>query len=180
MLSIEQLKEIAHEVLEAQAEDRTPIFIWTRYDKASVHRFAGTVVAKQRPRISKGRAFTPAETRNCEAAIRKWAQSEGITPVTFPIRVQIEVIESVGKAPADDILHSIYGLTYNVKGDVDNFGKTILDALNGIAYKDDKQIAQLGIKRRYGRNPGFIIRIQRCGLSKSEYINFKKVLTWQT
>ena len=34
--------------------------------------------------------------------------------------------------------------------DVDNLGKTIMDALNGWAYYDDKQITTLLVRKRYG------------------------------
>lgn len=45
-----------------------------------------------------------------------------------------------------------YDLT---KPDVDNIAKIILDALNGIAYKDDNQIIELYIKKSYALNKKF-------------------------
>jgi len=174
MLTLEQLNDLAKLVKEADFD--MPQINWSTYTKPRTYRFEGTVVAKQRPRFTKGRAFTPTETRKCEAAIKKWAKDENIPSVTYPLRIKIEVLEAESKEDAVRILDSIRGLVYHNKGDVDNFGKTILDALNGIAYRDDKQIAHLEIKRRYARNPGFIIRIERCGLNKSEYANFRKMM----
>ena len=40
-----------------------------------------------------------------------------------------------------------------VKPDTDNIAKSILDALNGIAYKDDKQVVTLSVKKRYDEVP---------------------------
>ena len=39
---------------------------------------------------------------------------------------------------------------YDKKPDVDNIAKAVLDALNGIAYDDDKQITSLVIDKKYG------------------------------
>ena len=39
---------------------------------------------------------------------------------------------------------------YDKKPDVDNIAKSVLDALQGIAYDDDKQIVTLIIDKRYG------------------------------
>lgn len=36
------------------------------------------------------------------------------------------------------------------KPDADNIGKIILDALNGVAYKDDSQVVGLLVLKRYG------------------------------
>lgn len=37
--------------------------------------------------------------------------------------------------------------------DIDNLGKIIMDALNGIAYVDDSQIVQLVINKKYSDEP---------------------------
>ena len=37
------------------------------------------------------------------------------------------------------------------KPDCDNIAKAILDALNGVAYKDDSQVAELVVKNGLGR-----------------------------
>jgi len=38
---------------------------------------------------------------------------------------------------------------YLPRADVDNLAKAILDALNGVAYKDDKQVASLFARKQY-------------------------------
>lgn len=42
---------------------------------------------------------------------------------------------------------------YTKKIDCDNLAKIILDALNGVAYDDDKQICRLQVDKRYGSEP---------------------------
>ncbi len=39
------------------------------------------------------------------------------------------------------------------KCDCDNIAKIILDSLNKIAYDDDKQVAELEVKKFYSSNP---------------------------
>ena len=43
-----------------------------------------------------------------------------------------------------EILLFLHG---NNEGDIDNYAKAILDGLNGIAYKDDKQVSELYLKK---------------------------------
>lgn len=43
------------------------------------------------------------------------------------------------------------------KPDADNVAKIILDALNGIAYLDDKQVVDLGVHKSYNATPGVLV-----------------------
>lgn len=47
-----------------------------------------------------------------------------------------------------------------VKPDVDNVAKSILDALNGIVYVDDKQIIELDIKKIYAETSWTEVKIK--------------------
>ena len=48
----------------------------------------------------------------------------------------------------------------NVRTDVDNLSKNVLDSLKGIVFSDDCQVVQLHLSKRVNReNPGCIIRI---------------------
>lgn len=44
--------------------------------------------------------------------------------------------------------------------DVDNLGKAVLDALNGIAFADDSQIVQLNLRKEYAESPHVWLSIQ--------------------
>lgn len=46
-------------------------------------------------------------------------------------------------------------------GDVDNLAKAILDALNTITYRDDRQISRLSVAKEYGAEPKVEIFIQK-------------------
>lgn len=47
-----------------------------------------------------------------------------------------------------------------VKPDIDNYVKAILDALNGVAFKDDSQIIALNAKKLYSDKPRTEIEIK--------------------
>lgn len=58
-----------------------------------------------------------------------------------------------------DIYKSSDKLTSRNWGDLDNFLKAILDALNGIAYRDDAQVVQISGSKKHGQ-PKIIIRLE--------------------
>lgn len=47
-----------------------------------------------------------------------------------------------------------------IKPDIDNYVKAILDALNGVAFRDDKQIISLNAKKLYSDKPRTEIEIK--------------------
>ena len=47
-----------------------------------------------------------------------------------------------------------------IKPDTDNIAKSILDSLNGIAYKDDKQVIRLIVEKWYADIPSVNVMIK--------------------
>ena len=143
------------------------------YEEVLCATYVGKIKAKERARSGKGgRMFTPKETREFESAVKAWGTSLAVPPVAYPIRVLVTVYE--GTLSEEQIEASKLGLRYNEKGDIDNLAKSILDGLNGVVYKDDKQISELTLQRRWAETEGFRIRIWRNGLTKLEYENVMK------
>lgn len=99
--------------------------------------------AKQRPRLGRGRrAYTPAATHRAEAAVRD-AYREAVDHTPFDVPVAVLVAMEAERLhltirPCDDYEHR------RLRGDIDNYAKTVLDALNGTAWVDDKHIRSLG------------------------------------
>lgn len=128
----------------------------------------GPAVPKQRPRISRGRAYTPKRTTDYEERVRDAFRSSyhGFYPVygaDIPVRVCISIIQGIPKSwPKKKRQQAENGeivpLSHN--GDVDNIAKSILDALNGYAYLDDCQVTRLTISKEYGEQPGAEIRLE--------------------
>lgn len=141
-----------------------------------VFAYEGDLVAKERPRKGKnGKMFTPQRTRNFEKKVAEWGMLNmaGMGPLSFPIKVSLLILDQTNDQ--DAVLHSQCGLTYNTKSDIDNYEKSILDGLNKVVWRDDKQVCEVVKQRRWALAPGFRIAIYRAGLSEMEYQNFLKV-----
>jgi len=110
----------------------------------TIFEYKGKPYVKARPRTTKkGHTYTPGRTASYEKDVRQqfvsmetgYAQHQGLVAVNldftktgFTLR-----IADINKAKR------------NLQGDVDNYSKAILDALNGAAWKDDKQVASLWV-----------------------------------
>jgi len=126
----------------------------------------GEPQGKGRPRIGRGAhgrpmAFTPAATRSYEAALRVAATQamqgkvplEGAVSVTMVATFPVPASWSRRKRAA-----ALDGsLLPTCKPDVDNLLKT-LDACNEVVWRDDRQIVQAIVTKRYGEQPGVMIR----------------------
>lgn len=86
--------------------------------------------SKQRPRLSRGHAYTPAETRQAEGLVRQVFNeaTQGERPVFYsaPVGLQIRFI-----------------LGSRRRRDIDNMVKLVQDALNKVAYEDDHLIHEI-------------------------------------
>ena len=128
----------------------------------------GTAVPKQRPRMSGRVAYTPKKTRDYEERVRKAFRSSysGETPVfhkDIPVEVCIEVVQGIPKSWSNSkTLKAERGeiAPTSRNGDLDNIAKSILDALNTLAYEDDAQVTLLMISKRYGNVSYVIVRIE--------------------
>jgi Holliday junction resolvase RusA-like endonuclease len=98
--------------------------------------------AKQRPRVTKtGHAYTPAATRKAEAAIiTAYQDSAAPKGLEGPLSVAIQFENEGFHISFEQIDPHV---NRKLRGDIDNYAKTVLDSLNGIAYSDDSQIGKL-------------------------------------
>lgn len=84
---------------------------------------------KGRPRFGKGRAFTPKSTREYERLVRAAADKA--------------CLASQWVADSSDVDIEVLVYRARKRGDLDNFIKACTDAMNGVVYEDDSQIASL-------------------------------------
>lgn len=118
----------------------------------------GPIVAKQRPRFngSTNTVFTPSKTIGYEGWIRDCYLFRGPGKalegeIKATIEAYLEIPKSASKAKRIQMEKGILNPTK--KPDLDNIAKSILDALNGIAYKDDSQVVELTVKKMYADKP---------------------------
>ncbi len=117
-------------------------------------------VAKARPRLGRGRIFTPRTTELAEHRIREtWCTSHLDVRLTGPVMLHVVVY-----LPQPKSVPKRARLTARPvkRPDVDNYAKTVFDALRGVAYADDGQIVQAYLAKTYtinGEVPGWKIGI---------------------
>ncbi len=113
----------------------------------------GTPLGKQRARsTASGRPYTPTQTREAEkeiAVIAKRAMHNA-TPATGWVRLYITARRPMPKAWTKGRKEWSAATYCTVKPDWDNIGKLVSDALNGICYRDDAQVASATVEKRWG------------------------------
>ena len=114
----------------------------------------GTPIARPRQRVGvrNGHAMTYTDGKHpvhaYKAAIRlAWAEACDYGPTTEPVTMRIE---AVFPRPKGKVWKTKRMASYPQcsKPDLDNIGKAVMDALNGIAYRDDAQVWLLTVTKR--------------------------------
>lgn len=108
----------------------------------------GAPKGKGRPRFSRGRAYTPRETVEYEKHIASHYDGDMLSE---PLFVDITAYFSIPKSYTKNQKKAIKNgdLTPTKKPDCDNIAKVVLDALNGVAYEDDRQVIDLTVAKKY-------------------------------
>lgn len=121
----------------------------------------GNPVGKGRPRAtSRGgfvRMYTDAKTLGFEAAVADEARIAMSNFELFdtPMQLQLSAYYPIPKSWSKKKRQlAIDGEIYpQVKPDLDNVMKAVLDALNGVVYADDSQVINLVATKRYSTDP---------------------------
>lgn len=118
---------------------------------------------KGRPRFTRtGHSYTPKETVAYETQIRDAFKASGQKQIEGPVRVFIKVYMAI---PASAPKCKREAMRLNIirptkKPDIDNVIKVVLDALNGLAYADDKNVVYVGASKWYAEEPSLEIVIE--------------------
>ena len=118
----------------------------------------GKVVGKQRPRVTRHGTYTPKETKEYEKKIADAWRELGVAPFEGPVEVTVFVERKMPDSRPKKLLSEpdIY------KPDADNILKVVQDALNGVAYLDDKYVVDAFVKklpRRRKEEDTLIVRV---------------------
>ena len=121
----------------------------------------GNPIAKGRPRFVRatGRTFTPAKTMNYEGVVAGCAaQAMGARePFEGPLRVTIRATFLVPQSWSQKRKNDAVWKTS--KPDADNLAK-IVDAMNAIVWRDDAQVCELTVQKRYGAIAGLTVSVE--------------------
>lgn len=98
-------------------------------------------------------AFDPNKDKKNWARIQIAEQVNNILsiPLHLDIKFYMPIPKSTSKKKKDLMLFN--EIKHQKKSDIDNLLKFTLDAMNNIAFKDDKQIWKLQVEKRYDENP---------------------------
>lgn len=101
---------------------------------------------KGRHRTGRGHTYTPAKTVAYEAAVKQaWLKvCPGVPEWPMDAWISAEIAFAVARSSQD----------------LDNLAKAVLDALNGVAYKDDSQVIDLTLRKEPGSWPGTRVKIE--------------------
>ena len=134
----------------------------------------GAPIGKGRPRAARRGAgvvmFTPEKTADYEAlvaAIAATTLAEGMRigtsqlldgPLAAMLEMQFPVPASWSKAKR---ARALAGVDWHTsKPDADNVAKAILDACNGVVFRDDSQIVMLTATKEFSETPGVRVVIR--------------------
>lgn len=117
----------------------------------------GEPVAKSRPRMTRsGFVYTPKKTLNYETLIKELfiIKYPDFQPLEGPVRMNISAWLKIPKTSKRKTEAMQSGeIRPTKKPDMSNILKSIEDALNNLAYQDDKQIVKIEIEKRYSTRP---------------------------
>lgn len=113
---------------------------------------------KERPRLSGGGGvYTPAKTKAYENFIKGCYIEQcgdvsfGDKSIKMSVRAYVPPLSKFNKAQKAAALRG--ELRPTAKPDADNILKALLDALNELAYDDDRYIYKIDVERIYSENP---------------------------
>lgn len=111
----------------------------------------GDLHGKGRPRFAGGHAYTPESTRRYEAEIQAAWMLAGGRMLDGAVAVDITACQALPKRATRAQQHAAArGEIWPIrKPDLDNICKLVLDALNGMAYRDDTQVVVLDARKEY-------------------------------
>lgn len=126
----------------------------------------GKIIGKGRPRLNTytGSVYTPTRTKDYEELVQQYFLLKYPTYKPFEGRVKVEIGAYFGvpktTKKADKELMLQNKINPTKKPDIDNIVKIVLDAMNGVAFKDDIQITKLDIEKVYSEDECIKVKIE--------------------
>lgn len=121
----------------------------------------GKPIGKGRPRMTRaGHTYTPKETVNYENLVKTCYPGDMFpdgSQLCVSIIAWYQIPKSVSKKKREEMI--MHTLRPTVKPDLDNIAKSVCDALNGVAYRDDSMIVQLTVQKLYSDVPKVSVTI---------------------
>lgn len=127
----------------------------------------GEPVGKGRPRVVRSsgfsRTYTPEKTASYENLVKLEFQRQGGRMLKdVPLKVRISAWYSIPRSASKRKKQAMSGglIRPTKKPDADNVAKSVCDALNGLAYRDDSQVVTLIVEKWFGEEPRVDVEIR--------------------
>ena len=134
----------------------------TRRDLMIEFTVPGEPVGKQRPRVVNGHAYTPRDTVIYENWVRQCFNTcDNKILIEGQILATIDCYYAIPKSTSNKNREAMYrnAIRPTKKPDIDNVAKSILDSLNGMAYKDDSQVVECIVRKWYADEPKVKVKL---------------------
>ncbi|HFD3796495.1 RusA family crossover junction endodeoxyribonuclease [Pseudomonas aeruginosa] len=127
----------------------------------------GAPRGKGRPRAARTgagvRMYTPKQTEDYERSIAMAAQKAlaGRPLIAGPVLIELRMFHPIPRSWSKkrQAMALIGEVMPTVKCDADNCLKAVCDALNGVAWKDDTQVVNVMLAKRYAEVPRVEVKI---------------------
>lgn len=126
----------------------------------------GKIIGKGRPRLNTytGSVYTPTRTKDYEELVQQYflLKYPKYKPFEGRVKVQIGAYFGVPKTTkkTEKELMLQNKINPTKKPDIDNIVKIVLDAMNGVAFKDDIQITKLDVEKVYSEEEFIQVKIE--------------------
>lgn len=144
-----------------------PLEFSSNYIEKRTFEIPGIPTGKGRPRVTTrggfARAYTPKKTAEYEEKVKLsynkiWGNSYKMdTAIGADITAVFPIPKSIRKS--DRIRMETGSEFHTKKPDTDNVTKSVLDALNNIAYTDDSLVCDISARKFYGIDPKVIVSL---------------------
>ncbi|MBV4436698.1 RusA family crossover junction endodeoxyribonuclease [Clostridium tyrobutyricum] len=132
----------------------------------------GDPMGKQRPKFNRWTksAHTPEKTVSYETYVKELYVTNRFPMLEGYIQVGITAFYKIPKSTSNKKRQQMLNneLLPDKKPDLDNVAKIICDALNAIAYLDDKQIVSLTVNKFYSEQPRVVVKLNQ--INKEELL----------
>ncbi|RIZ44678.1 crossover junction endodeoxyribonuclease RuvA [Pseudomonas aeruginosa] len=127
----------------------------------------GAPRGKGRPRAARTgagvRMYTPKQTEDYERSIAMAAQKAlaGRPLIAGPVLIELRMFHPIPRSWSKkrQAMALVGEVMPTVKCDADNCLKAVCDALNGVAWKDDTQVVNVMLAKRYAEVPRVEVKI---------------------
>lgn len=127
----------------------------------------GQPQGKGRPRVGRvgdhARMFTPSKTLAYEGLIAMACQQamQGRELLQGPVLLEMRMLHAIPKSWSKKRQQAALegSIMPTVKCDADNCLKAVCDALNGVAWRDDTQVVNVSLSKRYADLPRVEVRV---------------------